>query len=125
MARRVVSLLQGVSGALLPTEPALEANAYAVAEALELTLVLRGPAVELAVSGGEVRPGELAGVALPPAASAQDLRGLIESGVEVLVSAEELERFGLERDDLVTGISVRDDDELAEDLRTADAVLGW
>lgn len=125
MARRVVSLLQGVSGALLPTEPALEANAYAIAEDVELTLVLSGAAVELAVAGGEVPPGELAGVALPPAASAQDLRGLIESGVEVLVTAAGLERLGLDHDDLVSGVAVRDDDALAEVLRTADAVLGW
>lgn len=125
MARRVVSLLQGVSGALLATEPALEANAYAIAEDVELTLVLCGPAVELAVAGGEVAPGELAGVALPPAASGQDLRGLIESGVEVLVTDGGLARLGLAHDDLVTGVSVRDDDALAEVLRTADAVLGW
>lgn len=125
MARRVVSLLQGVSGALLATEPALEANAYAIAEDVELTLVLRGPAVELAVAGGEVHPGELAGVTLPPAASAQDLRGLIESGVEVLVPAGELGRLGLGHDDLVSGVAVREDDDLAEVLRTADAVLGW
>lgn len=125
MARRVVSLLQGVAGALLATEPALEANAYAVAEDLELTLVLRGPAVELAVAGSETRPGELAGVALPPAASAQDLRGLLESGVEVLVDAGELTRLGLVPADLVDGVAVRDEHALAESLRTADAVLGW
>lgn len=125
MARRVVSLLRGTSGALLATEPSLEANAYAVAEDVELTVVLRGPAVELAVAGGEVRPGELAGVALPPAASAQDLRGLIESGVEVLVAAEELDRLGLGPTDLVRGVSVRDQPTMAETLRTAHAVLGW
>lgn len=125
MTRRVVSLLQGVSGALLPTEPALEANAYAVAEDVDLTLVLRGPAVELAIAGGEVRPGELVGVALPPAASAQDLQGLIESGVAVLVAAEELDRLGLVPTDLVHGVTVRDRPALAEELRTADAVLGW
>lgn len=125
MTRRVVSLLQGVAGALLPTEPALEANAYAVAEDVELTLVLRGPAVELAISGGEVRPGELAGVPLPPAASAQDLRGLIESGVEVIVATDELDHLGLVPTDLVPGVTVRDRPALAEELRTADAVLGW
>lgn len=125
MTRRVVSLLQGVAGALLPTEPALEANAYAVAEDVELTLVLRGPAVELAIAGGEVRPGELAGVPLPPAASAQDLRGLIESGVEVIVATDELDHLGLVPTDLVPGVTVRDRSALAEELRTADAVLGW
>ncbi|MEX2622032.1 MAG: DsrE family protein [Egibacteraceae bacterium] len=125
MTRRVVSMLQGVAGALRPTEPALEANAYAVAEDVELTLVLRGPAVELALSGGEVRPGELAGVALPPAASAQDLQGLIESGVEVIVAADELDRLGLAPADLVPGVTVRDHQALAEALRTADALIGW
>ncbi|HVM00618.1 MAG TPA: DsrE family protein [Egibacteraceae bacterium] len=125
MARRVVSLLQGVAGALLATEPALEANAYAVAEDVDLTLVLRGPAVELAVAGGETRPGQLAGVGLPPAASAQDLRGLIESGVAVLVTGAELDRLGLAPDDLVPGVALCDDGDLAEALRTADAVIDW
>lgn len=125
MARRVVSVLQGVAGALLPTEPALEANAYAVAEDVDLTIVLRGPAIELAVAGGEVRPGELAGVALPPAASAQDLRGLVESGVEVLVTAAELERVGLGAGDLVDGITLGGEETLTDLLRSADAVLCW
>lgn len=125
MARRVVSVLQGVAGALLATEPALEANAYAIAEDVDLTLLLRGHAVELAVAGGEVRPGELAGVALPPAASAQDLRGLVESGVDVLVEGEQLDRLGLAGGDLVHGVEVRDATDVAEMLRTADAILGW
>lgn len=125
MARQVVSVLQGVAGALLPTEPAVEANAYAVAEDIDLTIVLRGPAVELAVAGGEVRPGELAGVTLPPAAAAQDLRGLIESGVAVLVADAELDRFGLAAGDLVDGVTVGDQTTLTELLRTADAVLSW
>lgn len=125
MARRVVSVLQGVAGGLLATEPALEANAYAIAEDVDLAVVLRGPAVELAVAGGEVRPGELAGVALPPAASAQDLRGLVESGVQLLVEDRELARLGVHTDDLVDGVEVRDAAGLAETLRTADAILGW
>lgn len=125
MARRVVSVLQGVAGALLATEPALEANAYAVAEDVDLTVLLRGAAVELAVAGGEVRPGELAGVPLPPAASAQDLRGLIESGVEVLVDADGLDRLGLSPGDLVDGVEVRDPAAVAEVLRVTEAVLGW
>lgn len=125
MARRVVSLVQGVSGALRPSEPALEANTYAIAEEVDLTVVLRGTAVELAVAGGQVRPGELAGIALPPATSAQDLRGLLESGIGVVALADDVVSLGLAPADLVEGVEVADTDTVAALLRDADAVLAW
>jgi intracellular sulfur oxidation DsrE/DsrF family protein len=125
MARRVVSLLRTGPGGLRPTEAVLEANAYAVAEDVDLTLVLLASAVELAVAGGEVRPGEIAGVSQPPAASAQDLRGLVESGVGLLVSAEALAGHGLRPAELVEGARVVDDSTVAALLREADAVLTW
>ncbi len=125
MARRVVSVVRSGPGALCPSEPSLEANAYAVAEEVDLTIVLRGPALELAIVGGEVRPGELAGVALPPAVSGQDQRGLIESGVAVLADADDAGRLGLAAGDLVSGVRLADADTLAAALRGADAVLCW
>jgi intracellular sulfur oxidation DsrE/DsrF family protein len=125
VARRVVSLLRAGPGALRPMEAVLEANAYAVAEDVDLTLVLLSSAVELAIAGGEARPGELAGVGLPPAASAQDLRGLVESGVGLLVSAEALAVLGLQLADLVEGARVVDEVAIAEVLHEADAVLTW
>lgn len=125
MARRVVSLLRAGPGALRPTEAVLEANAYAVAEDVDLTLILLSFAAELAIAGGEARPGKLAGVGLPPAASGQDLRGLVESGVGLLVSAEALAVLGLQLADLVEGARVVDEVAIAEVLREADAVLTW
>lgn len=125
MARRVVSLVQTTSGALRPSEPALEANAYAIAEDVDLTVVLRGGAVELAIVGGQIRPGQLAGVPLPPAASAQDLRGILESGIAVMAVADDVSGLGLDPGDLVEGVDVADLDRVAELLRTADAVLAW
>lgn len=125
MARRVVSVVRSGPGALCSSEASLEANAYAVAEEVDLTIVLRGRALELAIAGGEVRPGELAGVALPPSVSGQDLRGLIESGVAVLADADDLGRLGLAASDLVSGVRLADADILAAALRGADAVLCW
>lgn len=125
MARRVVSVVRAAPLALRGTDPVLEANAYAVAEAVELTVVLAGEAVELAVAGGEVPPSALAGAALPPAAYDQDLRGLLESGVAVYAAAEDLERLGLRPSDLVDGIRVVDGPAVAAVLRDADAVLAW
>jgi hypothetical protein len=125
MARRVVSVLRGGPGALRPSEPVVEANAYAVAEDVDLTLILLAGAVELAIAGGEVRPGELAGVSLPPQASAQDLRGLVESGVGLLVSAEALAELGLRAADLVEGARVVEEGAIRATLRDADAVLTW
>lgn len=125
MVRRVVSLVRSGPQALRSTEAVFEANAFAVAEDVDLTVVLAGAAVELAIAAGEVRPGELAGVALPPAASGQDLLGLLESGVGVLVADADLQARGLAADDLVAGVEVVDGAAVADVLRRAEAVLTW
>lgn len=125
MARVVVSLVRSAAGAVRGTEPALEANAYAVAEDLDVRLVLAGDAVELALAGGETPPADLAGVALPPAASGQDLRALIESGVAVRALSEDLASRGIEDAALVDGVATLGQTELAALLRDADAVLVW
>ena len=125
MARRVVSILRHASHAARAVEPALEANAYAIAEDVDLTLVLRADAVELAVAGAEPRRAELAGSPLPPAASAQDIRGLVESGVAVVVVADDARRAGLADVDFVTGVRTADAAAVASLLRHADAVIAW
>lgn len=125
MARRVVSLLRSPPGALRTTDPALEANAYAVAEDVELTVVLRGDAVEFALAGGEARPAQIAGVALPPAAGSQDLRGLLESGVRVVAEAAALSSRGIESSDVIGGVHTADDAEITRILTGAEGVLTW
>ena len=125
MARRVVSVLRLGPGALRPTDPALEANAYAVAEDVDLTVVLRGSAVEFALSRSRSDPGELAGIALPPATGSQDLRGLLESGVRVVAEHEALERRGIRPDELVDGVGAIGTDDLAQLLADAQGVLTW
>ena len=125
MARRVVSILRGPCGAARPSDPSLEANAYAIAEDVHLALVLRGSSVELAVARASASPVELAGVGLPPVAASQDLHGLIESGVEVYVDAASLHAHGLDPSALVRGVDVIGSDGLATLLREAEAVLGW
>lgn len=125
MARRVVSLLRSPPGALRATDPALEANAYAVAEDVDLTVVLRGDAVDFALAGGEARPAQIAGVALPPAAGSQDLRGLLESGVRVVAEAAALSARGIDEGDLIAGVSIADDTEVIRILTGAEGVLTW
>lgn len=125
MARRVVSLIRTVPGAVRAVEPALEANAYAVAEDVDLDLVLRDDAVQLAVAGGEVPPAALGGVGLPPSASSHDVRALVESGVGVYADAAALTDRGIPDGALVGGVTPVDPPVLAELLRTADAVLVW
>lgn len=125
MARRIVSLLRSAPGALRTTDPALEANAYAVAEDVDLTLILRGDAVDFALAGGEARPASIAGVALPPAAGSQDLRGLLESGVRVVAEAAALTNRGIDATDLIGGVTVADDAEVIRILTAAEGVLTW
>ncbi len=125
MARRVTSLLRRPPGALRSTDPALEANAYAVAEDVDLTIVLRGDAVEFALAGSEARPSRVAGVAMPPAAGSQDLRGLVESGVRVVVDAAAVSARGVQAGQLIAGVQVADDQEIAAVLADAEGVLTW
>lgn len=125
MARRVASVLLSAPGALRSTDPALEANAYAVAEDVDLTVVLRGAAVEFALLGSETRPASVAGVALPPAAGSQDLRGLLESGVRVIADATALQTRGLQAEQLIPGVQVAADTEIADVLVDAEGVLTW
>jgi intracellular sulfur oxidation DsrE/DsrF family protein len=125
MARRVVSVLRGAQGGPRASDAALEANAYAVAEDLELTIVLRGRGVELAQHRPAAAPTALAGVALPDPAAAADLQGLVESGVAVYVGADCLGQLGLEPADLLRGVRVVDATAVADLLRDADAVLAW
>ncbi|MGH8910648.1 MAG: hypothetical protein ACRD0K_30175 [Egibacteraceae bacterium] len=125
MARRVVSIIRAHPGAIRGDEPSLEANAYAVASEVDLVIVLRGRGIELAVAGSEVCPGALAGQPLPPAATAADLLGLLESGIAVYAAAGDLARLGLAPDELVEGVRVGDEPTIAHLLRQADAVLCW
>jgi intracellular sulfur oxidation DsrE/DsrF family protein len=128
VARRVVSLVRSAPLALRGTDPVLEANAYAVAEAVDLAVVLAGPAVELAVAprrGGPRQAPSIGGVTLPALAHDQDLRGLLESGVHVYVVAEHVAALGLESAQLVDGVRIVDMATVAAVLRSADAVLAW
>lgn len=122
--RHVVSLIQRAP-AVAHADPALEPNAYAVAEDIDLTIVLRGAGIEHALAGAQPPATVLAGVALPGPAEAADLRGLVESGVPVLVSATELATSGVASEQLVAGVRVVDDADLAETLRRAEGVLSW
>jgi intracellular sulfur oxidation DsrE/DsrF family protein len=125
VARHVVSVISGPAQALGTREPVLEANAFAVAEDVDLQLVLRGAGVELAVAHSSGGPTELVGTLLGAQAPSQDLRALIESGVAVHVDADGLTAHGLHVEDLVPGAHPVASDDVNELLRTADAVLIW
>ncbi len=125
MARLVTSVIRTPPAAVSAVDPALEANAYAIAEDVELRLVLRGSGVELALALGQARTVELAGVVISPPVTGQDVRGLIESGVRVAVLDEDLETRGLTPEDLLAGVEVVDFRALAALLAETDAVLGW
>lgn len=124
MVRRVVSVVRSPPAAMRGADPVLEVNAFAVAEAVDLAVLLVGPAVELALAV-TTGPQVLGGVELPPTAHDQDLRGLVESGVAVVVAAGDLRARGIDPTTLQRGIRSVEPDEVAELLRVADAVLAW
>jgi sulfur relay (sulfurtransferase) DsrF/TusC family protein len=125
MSRRVVSLLRRGPAGLRASDPVLEANAYALAVDVDLAVVLMEAGVELAVEGGVSAPKGLAGAVLPPSAGGQDLRGLVESGVEVYASADAVARRGLDAEDLIPGVRLADPQRLDALLAGAEAVLNW
>lgn len=125
MARCLVSVVRTSPVVLGRTDPTLEANAFAVAEDVDLTVVLRGRGLAHALEGAATRNLEVAGTMLRAAAPGQDVHGLVESGVRVVVSSDDLAQRGLEQADLIRGVQVLDAQTLADILRAADAVVTW
>ena len=125
MPRRVVSLLRRGPAALRASDPVLEANAYALAVDLDLTVLLVDDGVELAIAEGRETAGDLAGAQLPASAGPQDLRGLVESGVPVYAAAGALARRGLTEADLLPGVRSAEQDRVDELLTDAEAVVNW
>ena len=123
--RRIVSVVASGPSLVSPVDAVLEPNAYAVAEDVDLTLVLRGAGVQHALQASDTSGVTLAGVTLSPSTESADLRGLLESGIAVLVSRDDITGAGLSSDDLVAGVRVVEDADLAELLRSADGVLSW
>ena len=125
MPRRLVSLIRHAPGAPRGSEPALEANAYAVTQDVDLTVVLQGDAVRLAVGAGDSPPRTVAGAPFPPSAPAHDLRALLESGIGVLVHDDGVRAHGIDVADLLPGITLADDAQIAEAVADAQGVLTW
>lgn len=111
---RVLSVLRGAdAGSARLADPALDVNAYAVADEVELTLVLKDRGVELAARSSGIHPVEVAGVPVPAATPTDDLLALVGSGVRICAVREDLDRRGLVIGDLVDGIDVIDEGQLA------------
>lgn len=124
MPTRVLSLLRGAdAGAARAADPALDLNAYAVAEDIELTLVLKDAGVELGLGRATARPGTVAGVEVPAAEPSTDLLALLGSGVTVLAVTEDLTARGLDPADLLPGIEPVTERELSSLLTTSDVTL--
>ena len=102
---RVLSILRGAdAGAARDADPALDATAYAIADEIELTLVLKDRGVELGLDEVCCDQGMLGGLAIPVAEPGLDLRALLGSGVQVRAVSEDLFARGIEPTDLVDGI---------------------
>ncbi len=124
MTTSVLSIVRGANqGAARTAVPALDVNAYAIADDIDLTLLLKGFGVELAVRNAVTHPVAVAGVAVPSAEPLTDLTGLIASGVRVLASASDLASRGLAPNDLLDGIDAVDDAAIAGLLLTHDVTL--
>lgn len=114
MVTRVLSIVRGAdAGAARPTDPALDLNAYAVAEDIDLTLVLKDHGVELGLANSACSTEVIAGLDVPAAVPATDLRALLDSGVRVLAVDRDLQARGLGADDLLEGVEVLDEAGLA------------
>lgn len=111
--------------ALSRADPVLEANAYAVAEDVDLSVVLRGAATEFALRDAELIPATVAGTLLPQTQCSRDLQGLLESGVPVYVEQPAALRLGLGEEDFLPGVRVVSPETIAALVRDAEAVLHW
>lgn len=121
---KVLSIVRDADvGAARRDDPALDANAYAVADEVELTLVLKDRGVELALDGICCDGANLRGVAVPVTEPARDLRALIASDVRVYAVAEDLEVRGIATSTLLAGIEPLAEAELAGLIATNDVTL--
>lgn len=124
MPTRVLSLLRGSdAGAARALDPSLDLNAYAVAEDIELTLVLKDAAVELGLTGVACHPLTVAGIDVPAAQPKTDLQALLGSGVRVLAVTEDLTSRGIDPGELLEGIDLVDERGLAELVATSQVTL--
>jgi hypothetical protein len=110
-------------GAARRDDPALDTNAYAVADEVDLTLVLKDAAVDLAIDGVCCDGANLRGVAVPVTEPARDLRALIDSGVPVHAVAEDLAVRGIDVASLVRGIEPLPEAQLAVLIAGHDVTL--
>jgi intracellular sulfur oxidation DsrE/DsrF family protein len=123
---RVLSIIRRADpGAPRTADPVLDLNAYALAEDVELTLVLKAAGVDLAVAGAHVRPARIGGLGVPATAAEDDLRALLASGVTVLAVEEDLTARGLGPKDLLGGVEIIPEGELAGAVRDHDVTLTW
>lgn len=121
---RVLSILRGAdAGAARDADPALDANAYAVADEIELTLVLKDRGVELGLDEVCCDQGMLGGLAIPVAEPGIDLRALLGSGVRVCAVSEDLSARGIEPSELVAGIEPVTEAELSRLILHQDVTL--
>ena len=126
MVTRVLSILRGADpGAPRSADPALDLNAYALAEDVELTLVLKAAGVELAVADAHVHTATVAGLDVPASTPDADLAALLASGVVVLAVGEDLAARGLEPADLVACVRAVPESQLAALVAEHDVTLTW
>ncbi len=121
---RVLSIVRDADvGAARDADPALDANAYAVADDVELTLVLKGRGVELGLDHVCCDGAKLSGLAVPVTEPGRDLRALIASGVRVHAVTEDLADRGIDPTALVPGIVPLTEADLAGLITTHDVTL--
>jgi sulfur relay (sulfurtransferase) DsrF/TusC family protein len=124
MVTRVLAVLRGAdAGAARSADPAVDAATFAVADDVELTVVLKDRGVELGVAGTRCRSVVLAGVEVPASEPATDLEALLGSGVPVLAVEEDLAARGLRAGDLLAGIEPMVEADLAALLLRHDVTL--
>lgn len=121
---RVLSIVRGAdAGAARPVDPALDATSFAIADEIDLTVVLKDRGVELGVDRVCCDRATLSGLAVPAAEPGVDLRGLIASGVRVHAVREDLDARGIEPAALVAGIEPLAEAELAALIVAHDVTL--
>lgn len=120
----VLSIVRGAdAGAARTTDPALDANAYAIADDVDLTLVLKDRAVELGLDAACGERGRLRGLAVPVARPGVDLRALLDSGTRVVAVLEDLRARGIDPNALIPGIQPVREADLGALITSHDVTL--
>ena len=127
MPKKILSVLAHTEyGNLEDSDIGLFASAFSSVAGQPLTLLLREDAVNYAVRGQDGTGIKIAGLTIQPGFLIEtDLLSCKESNIPVCAVQEDLDKYGIKRDELIAGVQLLSKKELGKFVDQFDTVWNW